>query len=66
MYESKGELVPFTTKELITVHETGTIAGMDYSKLTPAQKGRVIHSMLFFKEKYKPDGMFDTSSGRWK
>ena len=51
-------------KELITIHETGTIAGVDYSTLTPAQKGRVIHSMLFFKEKYKPDGLFDKLKAR--
>jgi hypothetical protein len=51
-------------KELMTIHETETIAGVDYNKLTPAQKGRTIRSMMFFKEKYKPNGMFDKLKAR--
>ena len=51
-------------KELMLVHETGTIEGIDYAKLSPAQKSRAIRSLLFFKEKYKPDGTFDKLKAR--
>ena len=51
-------------KELMLVHETGTIEGIDYASLTQAQKGRAIRSLLFFKEKYKPDGTFDKLKAR--
>jgi hypothetical protein len=51
-------------KELRSIHDTGTIEGVDFSKLTPAQKGRAIRSFLFYKEKYFPDGKFDKLKAR--
>ena len=51
-------------KELTLIHETGTIEGIDYANLTSAQKSRAIRSLLFFKEKYKPDGTFDKLKAR--
>jgi len=51
-------------KELTSIHGTGTIQGVDFSKLTQVQKARAIRSMLFFKEKYLPNGDFDKLKAR--
>ena len=51
-------------KELKSIHDTGTIEGVDFSKLSQAQKGRAIRSFLFYKEKYFPDGKFDKLKAR--
>jgi hypothetical protein len=51
-------------KELQNIHDTGTIEGVDFSKLSQAQKGRTIRSFLFYKEKYFPDGKFDKLKAR--
>ena len=51
-------------KELRSIHDTGTIEGIDFSKLSQAQKGRSIRSFLFYKEKYFPDGKFDKLKAR--
>jgi hypothetical protein len=52
------------TAGLKGIHATGTIEGVDFSKLSQAQKGRTIRSFLFYKEKYFPDGKFDKLKAR--
>jgi len=51
-------------KELSAIHTTGTLEAVDFNKLTPSEKSRAIRSMLFFKEKYLPNGDFDKLKAR--
>ena len=51
-------------KELTSIHKTGTLQGVDYSRLSPAIRSKAIRSMLLFKEKYYPNGEFEKLKAR--